>query len=66
MRAHLYMNEEISSAVHDLPRRMSASKLFRHLMNMIILDDTRWEAYMETVEGKAVRVFLKEKAGHRF
>lgn len=63
---NLSIDEQAFGCVDELPRKMSASKIFRYVVKAIILKDEAWFTYLENdVDAKVIRGYLKKTLVNR-
>jgi len=55
---NLYVDDEVVGLINELPRKMSASKLFRHSVRANTYDAAQWADYKKTPECKECLEFL--------
>jgi hypothetical protein len=56
---NLYVDDEVVALANDLPKRMSASKLFRHSIKANTYDARQWAEYKKTPECQECLEFLR-------
>ena len=56
---NLYVDDEVVGLANELPRKMSASKLFRHSVKANTLNAAQWAEYKKTPECKECLEFLR-------
>jgi hypothetical protein len=62
MRANLMLDEMSMEALHNLPQRMSASKIVRVLLVAATTNMKEWKQYLrEHEEAREVKLYLREK-----
>lgn len=55
----LMVEDDQAQQIGILSRKFSASRIVRHLLRAIFLDDKAWAAYAKTPECKEMRAFMK-------
>lgn len=67
MRAQLLLDEKSIDAMHNLPARMSASKIVRVLLVAATTNMTEWKQYVrDHEEAREVKKYLREKLMGKF
>lgn len=62
MKTTVYLDKESSDAMKELPRKVSASAIFRHILKAIVTNDKQWDEYITTnEEGIMVRAYIHER-----
>ena len=62
MKATLSINEQTKASMGDLPIRMSASKLFRWIVKLMVSDEKEWKKIIrEEGEIKEVQDYIRPK-----
>lgn len=56
----LTVDDYTISAVQEMPRKLSASSLFRHLMKAGTMTDEQWSEYKKTDEAQQSIGYLKK------
>ncbi len=60
MKTTVYLDKESSEAMKELPRKVSASALLRHILKALVSTDENWDRYITTSEeGQTVRAFIR-------
>jgi len=59
MNVMITMDERTRDAMQAMPRKMSASRVLRHLMRAFQFDDAEWSVYAKTDECKELKMFIK-------
>jgi hypothetical protein len=60
MKTTVYLDKESSDAMKELPRKVSASAILRHILKATVTTDEEWDKYITTnEEGKTVRAFIR-------
>lgn len=66
MNLNLYVDAETSKCLDSLPRKFSASKIFRYIIKANQLNEDDWQNYFQTdKDAKEIRMFLQEKIKDR-
>lgn len=67
MKATLMLDEMSLGIMHDLPRRMCASKILRVLLVAVTTDNKQWRNYLKSnSEAREVQLYLREKLLGKF
>ncbi len=62
MRTNIMLDEKSYDAMKELPRKVSASAILRHILKAIVTNDKEWDEYITTnEEGITVRAYIHEK-----
>ena len=59
MNVMITVDEGTRDAMRDMPKRMSISRLVRHIVRAFRFDDKEWNVYAKTDECKELRAFIK-------
>ena len=59
MNTTVSIDQDTSDGIRDLPRKMSASKLFRHSVKANTFDAKQWTEYKKTPECQECLEFLR-------
>ncbi len=66
MKTTVYLDKESSDAMKELPRKVSASAILRHVLKAAVITDEEWDRYITTSEeGKTVRDFIRRNLKRR-
>ncbi len=66
MKTTVYLDKVSSDAMKELPRKVSASAILRHILRATVATDEEWNKYITTdEEGKTVRAFIHTKLKKR-
>ncbi len=61
MRTNIMLDKRSYEAMKELPRKVSASAILRHMLKAIVTNDKEWDEYIQNnEEGKAVRAYIHE------
>ena len=67
MRTNLVLDKMSIDAMHDLPQRMSASKIVRVFLVAATTNQREWKEYLrDHEEARIVRAYLREKLVGKF
>ena len=59
MNVQITVDEGTRDLMREMPRKMSASRILRHIMRAFRYEEKEWSVYAKTDECKELRSFIK-------
>jgi 3-methyladenine DNA glycosylase/8-oxoguanine DNA glycosylase len=59
MNVQITVDEGTRDLMREMPRKMSASRVLRHVMKAFRYDDDAWSVYAKTDECRELRAFIR-------